>query len=440
MFEDNLNNMIVKQRSYMMDSEDYTLEMIEDLDAKKVFIKTLPEETVKRIIEQYAYTKECIRIHGSEHKVTLTQLRSLAEDLILVRHFTSAAIILDRTCLGCKRCYGSKHVNVALVLSRQGYALSSDRKFAEATECYDKSLRLLEHLYDFQVDYSTQLSRYTVESSATTSSLIVVPTLAVPVVDGLGYTLSALERYRESEFCFRLLLHYYTSAEPGVDRSQEPFLPSDPDTPLGQQHPEALKAINKLAKALQAQGKFREADQLCGDSLQDSVRTLGPNHPTTQTSVVTMAQLKHAQGYIQEAEEMYRRSLACNEEVLGTTHIETLSNVMLIAGLRAEQRDYRNAETLYSRALGGFELTLGPHNSSTIEAVHCVGAMLLKQQKPGAALQLLNRALEERKGYYGPSHPATLATLFCIGKRVSVCYTIHILCVNTNLLLLQLLM
>ena len=62
MFEDNLNNMIVKQRSYMMDSEDYTLEMIEDLDAKKVFIKTLPEETVKRIIEQYAYTKECIRI------------------------------------------------------------------------------------------------------------------------------------------------------------------------------------------------------------------------------------------------------------------------------------------------------------------------------------------------------------------------------------------
>ena len=79
MFEDNLNNMIVKQRSYMMDSEDYTLEMIEDLDAKKVFIKTLPEETVKRIIEQYAYTKECIRIHGSEHKVTLTQLRSLSQ-------------------------------------------------------------------------------------------------------------------------------------------------------------------------------------------------------------------------------------------------------------------------------------------------------------------------------------------------------------------------
>jgi len=263
-------------------------------------------------------------------------------------------------------------------------------------------------LYDFQVHFSSQ--------STKPGSIIMIPTIAVPIVDGLGYTLEMLGRYGESEFCFRTLLHYYISTDPSIDRTKEPYLPTDDSIPMGRQHPEALKSINKLAKVLQAQSKFREAEVLCGDSLDDCIQTLGVNHPTTQTSVVTMAQLKHSQGKLAEAEEMYRRALACNEEVLGFNHIETLANVSHIADLRAEQRDFRTAEILYSRVLTGYEMVLGGHNSTTIEAVHNVGAMLLKQQKPTQALVFLNRALEERSAYYGDAHPATLATLFCVGK------------------------
>lgn len=392
----------------MKDTEDDTLQLIEELDRKKTFIKSMPLETQELIIRQYQLSKEFITVHGSEHKITLDQLRSLAEDLIRVRHLASAATVLDRACLGCKRCYGREHVNVSLVLSRQAFALSSDRKFQEAYDCYDKSLKLMEKLYNFQVNYSSH--------SSSSRLIVMIPTIAVPVIDGLGYTLEQLGRYSESEFCFRILLNYYITEDPTIDRKREPYIPTDGRTPMGRQHPEALKAINKLAKALQAQSKFREAEELCGDSLDDCIQALGVNHPTTQTSVVTMAQLKHSQGKLQEAEDMYRRSLKCNEEVLGINHIETLANVSHIADLRAEQRDFRGAEVLYSRALAGYEMILGKHNSTTIESVHNVGAMLLKQQKPTQALVHLDRALEERSAYYGDTHPATLATLFCVGE------------------------
>ena len=121
-----LNKMLHRQQSYMKDSEDDTLELIEELDRKKTFIKSMPVETKQLIIDEYNRSKECIITHGSEHKITLDQLRSLAEDLISVRHLTSPASVLDRACLGCKRCYGREHVNVSLVLSRQGFALRQE--------------------------------------------------------------------------------------------------------------------------------------------------------------------------------------------------------------------------------------------------------------------------------------------------------------------------
>lgn len=405
--------MLTKQRSYMKESEMDTLDMLEDLDRRKVFIKTMDEDVQAQICLMYQQSKEYVIVHGSEHKITLEYLRDLADLLIEHRHLASAATILDRVCLGCKRCYGSKHVNVALVLSRQGLALGSDRKFNESYVCYEMSLLLLEELFDFRLYYSRDHRR---EEQNRPETIIVVPTIAVPVIDGLGLALGMLERHRESEFCYRTLLNYYISTDPNIDRTREPFLPPDPTVPLGRRHPEALKAINKLAKALQAQAKFREAEVLCGDSLDDCILALGPNHPTTQTSVVTMAQLKHSQGKTSEAEEMYRKSLACNEEVLGLNHIETLANVMQIADLRAEQKDFRGAQFLYERALAGYELVLGPHNSTTIDAVHCIGAMLVKQQRPTAALVMLDRALDVRNGYFGESHPITLATLFCVGR------------------------
>lgn len=412
--------MLTKQKSYMAASEADTFDLVQDLVRKVTFIKSIPDEVQAMIVHHYATALAYITTHGSEHKITLDHLRLLSEELISIRHFASAAVILDRACLGCKRCYGQKHVNVALVLSRQAYAFSADRKFEQSVTCYMKSQHLLEDLYEFQLMYN---EFQTSARSGNVGEIVLIPSIAVPIVDGLGYALGALQRHHESEFYFRTLLNYYIDESETEGRSTFKIDHENKErhfSELGKQHPEALKAINKLAKALQAQGKYSEADRLCGDSLDDSIVTLGPNHPTTQTSVVTVAQLKHAQGDIADAEEMYRRSLACNEEVLGSSHAETLSNVVLIAGLRAEQKDYRGAEVLYSRALAGYEATLGRHHSSTVDAVHYIGDMLLRQSKPTAALVMLQRAYDERVGYYGPQHPNTLTTLFCLGKCFQV--------------------
>lgn len=286
--------MLAKQKSYMAPSEADTYDLVNNLAQKVTFIKSIPEEVQAMVVGHYSTALDFITVHGSEHKTTLDQLRLLSEELISIRHFASAATILDRACLGCKRCYGQSHVNVALVLSRQAYALSSDRKFEQAVACYLKSVQLLEDLYGFRLRYDAFLR---LSKSGAMDSVVLIPTIAVPMVDGLGYSLGSLHRHHESEFYFRILLNYYIE-EP--HEGQSVFICDNENKPrdfslLGKQHPEALKAINKLAKALQAQGKYSEADILCGDSLDDCIMLLGANHPTTQTSVVTVAQLKHAQ-------------------------------------------------------------------------------------------------------------------------------------------------
>ena len=337
----------------LAESEAFTIKMMQELIDNTSFIRSISEEAQTRVMRDYAIALQYIKDHGSEHKITLDHVRGLCEELIMIRHFTNAATILDRACLGCKRCYGSEHVNVALVLSRQAFALGCDRKFEQAVDCYMKSLRLMEMLFDFKLVFA----RYSSDSH-TPDELEIIPSIAVPVVDGLGYTLGALQRHAESEFYFRILLHYYIcgstyelkrgcsgtavsigGTEPttrytapmnsnanrsraNTDTCTDSNPTSNPTTsrnntttntttttlnttnnstttsspPLGKQHPEALQAVNKLAKSLQSQNKYTQADTLVMDSLGDCIQTLGANHPTTQTSVVTVAQLKHAQG------------------------------------------------------------------------------------------------------------------------------------------------
>lgn len=245
----------------LAESEAFTVKMMQELIDGTSFIRSISEDMQVKVMRGYSMALEHIKNHGSEHPITLNHVRDLCEDLISIRHFTNAATILDRACLGCKRCYGSDHVNVALVLSRQAYALGCDRKFEASVHCYMKSLRLLEMLFNFQLVFSQYSSDHHTERD-----LVVIPAIAVPIVDGLGYTLGALQRHAESEFYFRILLHYYICGEvydihnisTESDSSRDTNLSTNnqfiSSEPLGKQNAEALKAVNKLAKALQAQG------------------------------------------------------------------------------------------------------------------------------------------------------------------------------------------
>ena len=70
-----------------------------------------------------------------------------------------------------------------------------------------------------------------------------------------------------------------------------------------------MEAYNRY-KALDAQGRYSEAEPFARKALELAEREFGASHPTTAATLNNLAQLYGDQGRYAEAEPLFRRSLA----------------------------------------------------------------------------------------------------------------------------------
>ena len=77
-----------------------------------------------------------------------------------------------------------------------------------------------------------------------------------------------------------------------------------------------MEAFNKY-QALDAQGRYAEAEPFARKALELSKKEFGPDHPQTGALLNNVALLYEAQGCYAEAEPLIRRSLAIREKALG---------------------------------------------------------------------------------------------------------------------------
>lgn len=357
------------------DDEDHILSLLSNIRESSTYSSFIHNDTIESINNCYDQIVLSSKEHGSEHPTTLQFLYQLSDLLISIRHYDNATKILERSTLGCKRCYGEVHVEVAHFLTLLANSLNLNLKYAESIVLYKQALCIYEVWYG--------------RSHVSIAALL----------ENISHALYSMQSYEDSQLFYERLLVYYR-----VNK--------------GNAHLDTLKTINKLASAYQCQGKYIEADVLCSDSLADCVSTLGSNHPTTQKSVVTLAQVKQAQGKLKEAELMYRKSLESNEQLLGMTHEETLANVVILARLLYEQREMVPSEHMYRRALRGYMDSIGTGDSRTTDVMHCIGEILLQRELIKDALTMLRDAYDARKMFYGQHHPLALSTQFLIGKTL----------------------
>lgn len=76
---------------------------------------------------------------------------------------------------------------------------------------------------------------------------------------------------------------------------------------LGDEAPESLESMRKLAALLRMQGRFDEAQLIIGQTVETSRRVLGQNHPETIAALGETAQLREAQGRLADAAELSRQ-------------------------------------------------------------------------------------------------------------------------------------
>ena len=80
-----------------------------------------------------------------------------------------------------------------------------------------------------------------------------------------------------------------------------------------------MEAYNRY-KALDAQGRYAEAEPFARKALELNQREFGPDHPYTGARINDLAALYKDQGRYAEAEPLHKRALAIVEKALGPDH------------------------------------------------------------------------------------------------------------------------
>ncbi|GAB6042989.1 CHAT domain-containing protein [Endothiovibrio diazotrophicus] len=211
-------------------------------------------------------------------------------------------------------------------------------------------------------------------------------------LNSLEFAINAQGRYGEAELLYRRALEVRERV-------------------LGEEHPDTLVSANNLAFLYQRQGRYGEAEPLYRWALAVRVRVLGKEHPDTLVSINNLAGLYESQGRYGEAETLYRGVLEVSERVLGKEHPNTLVNVNNLAGLYELQGRYGEAEPLFRRALEVRERVLGKEHPQTLGSVNNLAGLYESQGRYGEAEPLYRRALEVSERVLGKEHPDTLVNV-----------------------------
>ena len=184
-----------------------------------------------------------------------------------------------------------------------------------------------------------------------------------------------------------------------------------PRESLGDRHPNTLAHINNLGGLLQAKGDLAAAEPLCRGALEAARETLGSRHATTLVSISNLGMLLKTKGDLAAAEPLLREAEEVSRETLGNRHSHTLAYINNLGTLLHGKGDLAAAEPLYREAQEVQRKTLGNRHPSTLASINNLGGLLYAKGDLAAAEPLLREALEMRRETLGERHPDTLTAI-----------------------------
>jgi tetratricopeptide (TPR) repeat protein len=123
----------------------------------------------------------------------------------------------------------------------------------------------------------------------------------------------------------QLALFALPNAEPDEDKSDE-----DGEVDDDLSHNLKDEEEIDLTESIHQQGKYKDAE-----------------HPDTLTSMYNVARALEDQGKYDEAEAMHRETLALSKKLFGDEHPKTLRSMYNVARALHKQEKYTEAETIY---------------------------------------------------------------------------------------------
>ena len=183
------------------------------------------------------------------------------------------------------------------------------------------------------------------------------------------------------------------------------------DTDLSDEPQVRARLMFTIATVYEGLGLYEPAKQLVAKAgaIQQSV--LGPDDRETLASQRLLARLLQYQARYTEAEALYRDTLQKQERLFGPDHVEVLRTKAALGSVLNQLGRYPDAEKLLTEVMQKTDLTLGPESPESLGALNslAIAADGSRQYQKEAALdeELYHRRLRA----LGPDHPDTFGAM-----------------------------
>jgi eukaryotic-like serine/threonine-protein kinase len=180
---------------------------------------------------------------------------------------------------------------------------------------------------------------------------------------------------------------------------------------LGEDHPDTLDTMNKLALAYKVAGKLDLALPLYQQTLTKRTAGLGPDHADTLTSMNNLARVYQALGQLDLALPLFVQTLDKRKATLGPDHHHTLISMSNLANAYREAGQLDLALPLYQVTLEKMTATLSPDHSDTLGTTSGLAITYQVAGKLDLALPLFQETLRRQTAKLGPDNPNTLSSM-----------------------------
>ena len=177
---------------------------------------------------------------------------------------------------------------------------------------------------------------------------------------------------------------------------------------LGQNNLETLTSMNGLARVLERQRKFANAEALYVEVLEARRRLLGAEHPETLDTTYSLAATYGGEGKYALAEDTYAMLLTVQRRVLGEENLNTLASMANLAAIYHFERKYAEAEQMYLRALELYRRINKEEAPKSVVALGNLAELYRDQGKYAQAEPLYVKALDIERRLLGENHRDTM--------------------------------
>lgn len=180
---------------------------------------------------------------------------------------------------------------------------------------------------------------------------------------------------------------------------------------VGEDHPDALEARNRVAVNHMRQGRASEATSLFEQVVERNRALHGDNDPDTLAAMHNLAMAFRDAGRREESEAMIRAVIDAHRRVSPPDDPAVLKPLMVLAGLLKDAHRFDEAIELDQQVLDGWIRAHGEHDADTLQAMNNLAAIYGQAGRFDEALQLFERSLAGARVVFGSEHPTTLRSM-----------------------------